>query len=124
MEMKAKKSRLAGIPAWAFSLITLFVPLVLFELFEHSQLPKPVDTDLIFIIGYVIYVTAACFLICRTHPKSVWYTPLICNGFLIVFAMYTTDPTELIVMISIFVLSVIAAIVGARIGRLRINLAK
>lgn len=121
MGKKAKKSRLAGVPAWALSLIAFFVPIVLFGLFEHSQLPEPIDTDLVFIIGYVIFVTTACFFICKTHPKSVWYTPVICNGLLIIFAIDTTDPTELIIMGSIFVLSVIAAIVGVKIGRRSID---
>ncbi len=124
MKKKVKNSRLAGVPAWALSLIAFFVPIGVFALFEHSQLPAPIDTDLVFIIGYVIFITAACFCICRTHPKSVWYTPVICNGLLIIFAIDTTDPTELIIMGCIFLLSVTGAIVGAKIRRRRINQAK
>ena len=27
-----------------------------------------------------ILISVACFFICRTYPKSVWYTPIICNA--------------------------------------------
>lgn len=128
MKEKAKKPRLAGVPAWALSLIAFFVPIVLFGLFENAQLPEPIDTDLVFIIGYVIFVTLACFFICKTHPRSVWYTPLICNGFIIFFVIKDaifwdewTSFSDWIGMVGIIVLSVIAAIIGAKIGRRRMN---
>ena len=83
----------------------------------------------------LIFVTIACFFICRTHPKSVWYTPLICNTVGIIGLIanltltialldYGTTSSEWIILVSGFVLSVTGAIVGARIGRRRINQAK
>ncbi len=122
MEKEAKKSRLAGIPAWALSLITLIALIILLVLLED---PKNPDLSTIQIIGYtfcVILVTLACFIICRTHPKSIWYTIVICNLVsiqAIIVYIFTDLATlsELIFWVSIFVLSITGAIVGARIGR-------
>lgn len=30
--------------------------------------------------GYNIFITIACFLLCRKYPISVWYAPIICNA--------------------------------------------
>ena len=123
MKKKAKKSRLAGIPAWALSLMTFFVSVGLFGL------PLPESIENIFgLIIYVIFLPAACFIICKTHPKSIWYSPLICNVF-IIFSLITVsysnpDLTLLIFLSACIVLSVIGAIVGARIGRRLINQGK
>ena len=126
MEEKAKKSRLAGIPAWVWSLMTVFASFWLLMIFELFQIP--VTYDIVFIISYVILITAACFFICRTYPKSVWYTPFICNVIIIFFVIKDvingdiwTTFSEWISMVSIIVLSVIVAIVGAKIGRRKIN---
>ena len=129
MEEKVKKSRLSGIPAWALSLMTFFATIGLFELLEHIPIPdsiKSIDSfDIEFIIVAIIYsilLTIACFIICKTHPKSIWYTPLICNAFFIFIVIM--DPEIWIFTVSIFTLSVIAAFFGARIGRLKTNHAK
>ena len=128
MEEKVKKSRLAGIPAWALSLLTFFATIGIFELLEHIPIPDSlesidaVDIELIIVaIIYAIFLAVACFLICKTHPKSVWYTPLICNVLFIFIVIM--DQEFWIFTVSIFALSVIAAFVGARIGR-RINQVK
>ena len=117
MNKKTKKSRLAGIPAWALSLMTFFVSVGLFEL----PSPEFIDTNIFGLIIYVILVPAACFIICKTHPKSIWYTPAICNGFIIflLISVSYSNPvlTFLIFLSACIVLSVIGAIVGARIGR-------
>lgn len=135
MEKNAKKSRLTRIPAWAMSLMILFILIALMIILND---PKSTDLSTIQIIGwifYLVFVTIACFFICRTHPKSVWYTPLICNtvgiiGLIanltltIALTNYDTASSEWIILVSSFVLSVTGAIVGARIGRRRINQAK
>ena len=126
---KVKKSRLAGIPAWALSLITL---VILFILLAFLEDPKTPGFSTIQIIGYtccVILITGACFFICRTHPKSVWYTPVICNAVTImaVIVYVFTDLSnlsELIFWVSFGVLSVTGAIIGAKIGQRRIDLVK
>jgi hypothetical protein len=123
MKKKAKKSRLAGIPAWALSLMTFFVSIGLFGL----PLPESIENILGLII-YVIFLPAACFIICKTHPKSIWYTPFICNAFIIFLLISVSssnqDLTFLILLSGCIVLSVIGAFVGARMGRLLINQGK
>ena len=123
MEKKAKKSRLAGITAWAMSLMIFFVTIGLFELSEHIDLSKSVNTDIPALVAYVILLTASCFIICKTHPKSVWYTPFICNAFNIIFLVLIVLDYEarllpfVIAQSGLTILSVIGAIVGAKIGR-------
>lgn len=132
MEEKAKKSGLARMPAWVLSLITLVVVIILMFLLND---PKSTSYSTIQIVGYAfcaILITAACFFICREHPKSLWYTIVICNaiGLLglvsniilnIVDPDFSTPFSEMILWGGIFILSVIAAFFGARIGRKRID---
>jgi hypothetical protein len=72
-------------------------------------------------IGYGISLTIACFIICRIHPKSVWYTPVICS-IPIISSYFTMIPfsTHLklvwIILGCGIVLSVMGSIVGARMG--------
>lgn len=128
MEKRTKKSRLAEIPAWAMSLLTLIILIVLVFILKLFQLLEYDAFQIGLYIFYVMFLPIACFIICKTHPNSVWYTPVICNAvFLLVaiFYPYTNPDTSiLIIMGSVFVLSVVGAIVGARIGRRRINQAK
>ncbi len=129
MEEKAKKSRLAEFPAWALSLTTLVAVIILISILED---PKSPNLSTIQIIGYifcVIFLTVSCFIICRVHPKSVWYTPIICNavGAMAIIVYIFTDLSqlsELIFWVSSFVLSAIGAVVGAIIGRRVISQAK
>ena len=90
--------------------------------------PESIDENIFVLILDVIILPAACFIICKTHPKSIWYSPLICNAF-IIFSLITVsysnpDLTLLIFLSGCIVLSVIGAIVGARIGRRLINQGK
>ena len=123
MKKKAKKSRLAGIPAWALSLMTFFASVGLFGL----PLPEAIE-NIFGLIIYVIFLPAACFIICKTHPKSIWYTPFICNAFIIFLLISVSysnpDLTFLILLSGCIALSVIGAFVGARIGRRLINQGK
>ena len=121
MKKKAKKSRLAGIPAWALSLMTFFVSVGIFAL----PSPESIDANVFGLVLYIIFLPGACFIICKTHPRSIWYTPLICNAFIIFsligVASSNPDLTLLILLIACIVLSVIGAFVGARIGQRIIN---
>ena len=125
MEKKAKKSRLAGSPAWALSLLTFFASVGLFALQLPESIEKSIDTNILLFIIYVIFLPAACFIICKTHPKSIWYTPLICNAFvifsLIIVSYSNPELTFIILLSACIVLSVIGAIVGAKIGRRKIR---
>ena len=93
--------------------------------FFKDIVPSGSSFEIISLIFIYIFNAVACFIICRTHPKSVWYTPIICNAPSIVLAIsyspdFWTEPNSLLVG-SGFVLSVIGAIVGAKIGRRIIN---
>ena len=125
-ETKVKKSRLAEIPAWALSLMTLVAVFILLTILEGPKNPSLSNIQIIGYIFYVILLTVVCFIICRTHPKSIWYTPVICNavGIMAIFMYIFTDLSnlsELILWGSSIVLSIIGAIIGARIGRHRAN---
>ena len=124
MKKETKKSRLAGIPAWALSLMVFFASVGLFAL----PAPESIDENVFGLIIYVIILPAACFIICKTHPKSIWYSPFICNAFIIFLFISVSssnpDLTLLIFLSACIVLSVIGAIVGARIGRRLINQGK
>lgn len=130
MREKTKKSRLAGIPAWAMSLIIFFVTIGLFELSEYIDLSKSVNAEILALVAYVILLPASCFIICKTHPKSVWHTPLICNAFNIIFLVLIVLDYEarllpyVIAQSGLIVLSLIGAIVGAKLGRRKINQGK
>jgi CDP-diglyceride synthetase len=74
---------------------------------------------LVFLIwGFVNAI--CCFFIVRQNPKSIWYVPLIINAFLTCAAITETDSWESIILISLcgaWLLSIIASITGARMGR-------
>jgi hypothetical protein len=118
-----KKSFLAGVPAWALSLLTLVALIIIGFLLRISQLIQYSVVETGFYIFFAIGITVSCFFICREYPKSVWYTPLICNSIGILVAIFYpyTNPgsSELIFIGSVLALSVSGAIAGARIGRSR-----
>jgi hypothetical protein len=127
MGEKAKKSGLARIPALGLSLMTFFGSMLLAFLLDRissSELSAFSTTEIIPMVFYVIVIAGASFFICRTHPKSVWYTPLICNALGILVGAFGAldDPNSLInlsfwiVVGGCLLLSVIASIIGARIG--------
>jgi len=90
MKKETKKSRLAGIPAWALSLMVFFASVGIFAL----PSPESIDANIFGLIIYVIFLPAACFIICKTHPKSIWYSPFICNAFIIYLLVYHI-PTQI-----------------------------
>lgn len=74
---------------------------------------------LVFLIWGVIN-TICCFLIVRQNPKSIWYVPLIINAFMTYAGSTETDSWNSIIVISLcgaWLLSIIASIIGVRIGR-------
>jgi len=122
---KTKKSRLAGIPAWALSLIVFIVSIISAFVFEEVTIPGYSTLAIIGSVFYIILIPVACFVICRIHPKSKWHTPFICNpvgvlGTIFHPLAWTTLSEYLFIVISL-VLSVLAAIVGARLGRRKID---
>jgi hypothetical protein len=121
MEKKVTRSRLAGIPAWALSLMTLFASIGIIIILQTFQLFDYRTIEIVAIFIEAMFIVVACYYICRTHPTSFWYTPVICNaaGILVaIFYPYTNPEASILIFLgSVFVLSVIGSIVGARIGR-------
>ena len=126
MGREVKKSRLAEIPAWVLSLLALFVSFGIWAIFTNIELPKPIDSDIVIFVFYTIFLCAASFTISWTHPNSFWYTPFIINAMIIYILIillihYPSQPDiwGLISCASWIVLSVVGAIIGARMGRRR-----
>jgi putative Mn2+ efflux pump MntP len=114
------ESRLAKTPAWALALVIFAVSIISVFLFEYVSIPSYLG-----IIGMMLLIPVACFVICMIHPKSVRYTPFICNPVAVLGTIFhplawTTLSEYLIFVISI-VLSVLGAIIGAKIGQRMIN---
>jgi hypothetical protein len=135
MEKKAKKPRFSGVPAWVLSLIILIILVALLIMLND---PKSSSLSTVQFLGYMFYVilvTVACFFICKAHPNSVWYTLVICNAmgiialignlsFTIVQVIAGRDPgieSADWFLIASILLSVVGAIVGARMGRRKLN---
>ena len=123
MGKKVNESRLAKIPAWALSLIIFVLSIISAFVFEYVTMPEIIGS-----IFYVGLIPVACFFICMIHPKSVWYTPFICNpvGLLgtIFHPLAWTTLSEYLLWVGSLVLSVLGAIIGAKIGRRKINQAE
>jgi len=124
---KAKKSGLARIPALGLSLLTFFASMFLAFLLDRissTELSAFSTTEIIPMIFYVIVIAGASFFICRTHPRSVWYTPFICNALGILIGIFgalddpsfRTNSSFWIVLGACLLLSIIGAIIGARTG--------
>ncbi|MBS2212779.1 hypothetical protein KEM09_15270 [Carboxylicivirga mesophila] len=125
MVPRIKKSRLEGIPAWALSLMVAFASwLFLILLFDETGVRNLSSLYLLSIsLLLVVFFAVACFFICKTYPGSVWYTPLICNTFIItsfIFDMPFWTRSQLVwIMLGIgFLLSFVGAIAGASKGKI------
>lgn len=138
MGKKDKKSVLTKIPAVGLSLMTFFASLFLAFLFDRissTEMSVFSTTEIIPMIFYVIVIAGASFFICRTHPKSVWHTPFICNALGMLSGIFgalgaSEDPSFRlnssfwIVVGGCLLLSVIGSIIGAQMGKRVINQAK
>ena len=129
-----KKSRLARISALVLSLITLLgSPYLLIALDGISNLiiPSSTSSEIILSSFYPILIALICLIICKIHPKSIWYTPIICNAYNLIPAIldpnfwaisfsttsYWTSTPKMWMFHGSFVLSVIGAIVGVAKGQ-------
>ncbi len=123
MKEKAKKSRLANTPAWALSLVIFFVSIIISFAFGENPIPFYLGE-----IGLMLLIPFACFVICIIHPKSVTYTPFICNPVAVLGTIFHplawTTLSEYLFFVGSLVLSVLGAIIGAKIGRRKINQAE
>jgi len=127
MGKKAKRSLLSENPAWALALLTFVLANILvFVLNDESEaeIPGYSQGEIIKIIFYDLVIAICCFLICRAHPKSVWYTPVISNALAIIAVIVAiVSPYQLAAgepwffSGSSLFMSIIGAILGARVGR-------
>ena len=127
MVKKEKKLRLDWLKALGWSLLAVIISMVFLALLHDDTGNNPKSTLLLFGISFafVIILTIACYAICKAYPKSVWYTPFLCNAlivssFLFEIPIYTGSLMVWIILGIGVVLSVTGAIIGARMGRRRI----
>ncbi|HUU05236.1 MAG TPA: hypothetical protein VMZ49_05065 [Patescibacteria group bacterium] len=122
--METKEKKLFGLSSWVLALLTAFLSLTfLFFFVDLLGSILKIDKDISEIFAYIlsgIIIAAACYFICRHNPKSVWYVPIIANIPGIISAI--VEPIFWITYLWIlicggWVLSVIAAIIGAKLGQ-------
>lgn len=128
MEKKAEEFRLAQIPAWTMSLIIFVLSIISAFIFEHVTIPGNSTLGIVGLIFYVVLIPVASFIITMIHPKSVWYTPFVCNPVALLGTIFHplvwTTLLEYLFWVSSLVLTVIGAFVGAKMGRRKINQAE
>jgi hypothetical protein len=118
MKTNRKESFLVTTPSALLATITFFGTFILiFAIGEGvgGKIGEP--------LAYLVYdlVTAVCcFIIVKHNPISVWYVPIICNIAGIISAI--VEPNFWITSLWFYfclgwVLSLVASIIGARIGR-------
>lgn len=124
MDAQSKKSFLTGIPAWALAIISnLLSWLFLLILFDETG-TKNSTVFFLFIVSLllVIFLGFACFYICKHFPRSVWFTPFICNAHIIssvVFEIpFWTRSSLVWIMLEIAILfSLVGALIGRHVGK-------
>ena len=70
MNEKSKNLWLAGIPAWALSVFTLTILFVLVFILKSFELIDFIVIEIGLYVFYALFLPIACFIICKTHPKS------------------------------------------------------
>lgn len=119
--MKAKKTLLYNIPSGVLSIITVVISFIFIFAIGYplaGHYGENIGGWITYLSGGIL-ISVACFFICRTHPKSVWYTPVICNVMGILAAIIEPQfwASSMWMPYSIgWFLSVVGALGGARIG--------
>jgi len=118
MTTNKKKSFLAGIPSWASALFIFLVELILIVALSDTLGESATGEALIWTLVGVVNAIC-CFFIVKQNPKSIWYVLLIINALFIAMAVVAegTNLRDRFFLCGIVVLSIIASIIGARIGR-------
>ncbi|MCX6250179.1 MAG: hypothetical protein NTX61_05445 [Bacteroidetes bacterium] len=124
MKTKGNMSFLYGLPSWLQAILWVFAStIVLFGLGEGVGNILKINENIAGAIPYIIFdvlVAVGCYFMVKWNPKCVWYVPFICNAVGIIAAIIepTFWHTSLWMLIcSGWVLSIIASILGARVGR-------
>jgi len=88
MKTSRINSAIINLPAWIASIVTsissLFLPFIFVGIVSLLGLVLGISNEMLGnFIAYLctgISVAIICFLICKAHPKSFWYTVIICNA--------------------------------------------
>ncbi len=123
MNTKVKRSKFANVAAWLLSTLTAVVSFVFIFVFAHliGAIGLEGDTGVHIAYGlYGIVVAIACFWICKIHPKSIWYSIIICISpgiFPVIGEDSFWERNLWIVFVGIWTLSILAGIIGMVIGK-------
>jgi uncharacterized membrane protein len=126
MKTNRPDSLLKKFPSWILAICTLIGATIV--LFGVGECTEQFDR-----VGYIPYmlngliIAACCFFIIRVNPKSVFYVPLMSNAMTILSALVERNFWHTPMWIPIcggWVLTLIASIVAARIGKRDASLAK
>jgi MFS family permease len=118
---KEKKSFLSTTPSAVLAILTLFGATILVYGIgvglgsEGLGILKDSNVEVSGYIIYCIIIAACCFFIVKQNPRSIWYVPIICNLITIIPAIFAAG--FLGIVFSGWVLSIIASIIGARMGK-------
>ena len=70
------------------------------------------------LVFYGVVIVAGCFFIGRYNPQSLWYGPILSNSMSIIsFITRPSSRADWMFMCGIFILSLIAAISGAKVAK-------
>ena len=114
-----KMSLLSDVPTWALAIL-IFIGVNIVYYVSDALLTPHTQTGIISNILNDILIAAGCFFLVRRNPKSIWYVPLMFNALLIISSIVEPNFWKTLMWISIcggWVLSIIASIIGARVGR-------
>jgi hypothetical protein len=115
MEIKIKKSFIAGIRSTGFAFLTVILAtILLFAIGEGTKLD-----DLAYVV-FDLVIVVGCYFIVKQNPGSIWYVLIISNlaGIIPAIIEPTFWKTTLWMFVcSGWVLSILAAIAGMRIGK-------
>lgn len=120
---KNKRSFFSGIPSWALALYAmLIITIGLILLFKSWIEVNHLDVLIAYNMWGLLNAVCCLFIVMK-NPKSVWSVTLIINSVLIIIALRKiigrkyTDFNDWHFICVVLVLSIIASIIGAWIGR-------
>lgn len=123
MNTNKRNPFLAGIPSWGFAGLTFVASIILFfvlgEIGGLMNINEDIGEPILYII-YSLFIAVCCFFIVRKNPESVWFVPIICNALGIFIAITSTKfwiKLEWIYFCIGWLLSIIASLIGYRIGK-------
>jgi predicted permease len=118
-----KSKGLMSWPSWCLALLALVVTTIVLFVIGEAFIEGREKSDVSAIITIVIYnlvIAVCCFFIVKQNPSSIWYVPIICNVLFIISALVEPNfwkGSDWIFVCSGWVLSIIASIIGALVGR-------